>query len=225
MYGSYVFLLVYAFIALLHPSVAAKALIGLNPNLIANYTANPLKVCIHPTPPLVMCDPVREQNQYTGFGVELFRLVYGGELGLREGEQYNFNCTEFENLIPQLSTPNSYCDIGLGGLVVTPERQSMGIRNSYPYYRSSLAIVVQSEVVGTSGWVRCCCFSSFLFLLPTVYNFNASGMDQALCYLAMGGCNSDDCDFPVARVCYRVSRFETTCSHGGFAIWNRRGDV
>lgn len=124
--------------------------IGLDPSV--NYTANPLQVCIRDTPPWARCAENLNQSQWSGFDVQLFRVA-AQELNLKEGLEYNFKCVTLSDILEAIAIPDSECDVALGGLAVSPDRQAAGIRFSWPYLQSDLAIIVSASAVEENyGW-------------------------------------------------------------------------
>lgn len=101
--------------------------------------------------PLVSCDPNKTADTYTGHDVEMFRLL-AEKLGLAEGEDFYFNCTQFSNFKPDLTTDGGVCDAAMCGISVTNERKALGFKYVYPYYSTGLGILTKSGINYSSGW-------------------------------------------------------------------------
>lgn len=88
--------------------------------------------------------------------MELFREA-AKSLGLTEGTSYVWSCQpSFKGMIEDLKSPAGVgpCDAAIAGITITTARQESGIKFSYPYYSSSLRILVAAGTGSASGWGR-----------------------------------------------------------------------
>lgn len=72
--------------------------------------------------------------------------------------------SDYFAVLAAIEKPNSACDVALNGITITQSRIDAGIRFSYPYLPTSLAIVVPGYMDTTSGWDFFKPFSSSLWI-------------------------------------------------------------
>lgn len=120
---------------------------------VRNYIVEngPLQICIADWMPLVSCDPSQPTDTYSGHDVEMFRLA-ADKLGLKENQDYYYNCTSFGNFQPSLTTEGGTCDAAMCGISITRERQALGYKYAYPYYATGLGMLVKSGLNESTGW-------------------------------------------------------------------------
>lgn len=63
---------------------------------------------------MVSCDPADDPATYTGYVVELFRLV-AGELGWHEGDDWVMRCMRYGDMIADVRDPSGSCAIAAAG--------------------------------------------------------------------------------------------------------------
>ena len=68
------------------------------------------------------------------------------------GSGYNFRCVRFSDMILDLHTPGGNCSMAIAGITINIARQELGIKFSYPYYKSSLGIMVRASTETGNGW-------------------------------------------------------------------------
>ena len=54
-------------------------------------------------------------------------------------------CTAFSTLIADLQNATGVCSASASGITITTEREQLGIKFTYPYYKSSLGVLVQAR--------------------------------------------------------------------------------
>lgn len=120
---------------------------------VRNYIVDngPLQICIADWMPLVSCDPTQPTSSYSGHDVEMFRLA-AEKLGLKEDQDWYYNCTSFSNFQPSLTTEGGTCDAAMCGISITRERQALGYKYAYPYYATGLGVLVKSGLNESTGW-------------------------------------------------------------------------
>jgi ionotropic glutamate receptor len=58
----------------------------------------------------------------------------------------------FQQMINELEDKNGTCDVGLGSITITSDREDAGIEFTYPYMNTGLGILVSASGAPTSGW-------------------------------------------------------------------------
>jgi len=115
-------------------------------------TTTPVVVCAGADVPLVMCDKTEPASTFTGFAVELYRLA-AAKNNWVENVDYVFKCVlEVDIMIDELKFVNGTCDVGIGAIVITTEREDQGIQFTYPIYNTGLSILVKTEGRASGGW-------------------------------------------------------------------------
>lgn len=83
--------------------------------------------------PMVSCEPSEDPSTYTGYVIELFRLL-AHELGWREGADWVMRCMPFSDMLSNVLDPDGSCTIAAAGA----RAQGAGRRQAWP----SLLLVV-----------------------------------------------------------------------------------
>ena len=129
---------------------------------------------------MVECSAGEPASNYSGFDIGLWRAL-APHLLWPEGQDFSFKCMGFDAMIADLLSPAGACSggvararptrpqtppwlrqlvghpaapaVGTAGITISTEREQSGMRFSYPYYRSSLAVLVHAPVEeGAQGW-------------------------------------------------------------------------
>lgn len=99
----------------------------------------------------------------SGFSVELYRRA-AEENDLIENVDYVLKCTTFTTSVNELKSVNGTCDVGIGAITITSDRQDEGIQFAYPIYSTGLGIMVQGSNTPSGGWAWVQPFSYELWL-------------------------------------------------------------
>jgi Bacterial extracellular solute-binding proteins, family 3/Ligand-gated ion channel len=99
----------------------------------------------------------------SGFSVELFRLAAAQNNSI-ENTDYIFKCVPFTYMIDQLQLVNGTCDVGVGAITISLERQNEGIQFTYPTYSTGLSVLVKATDSRSGGWAWVSPFSLNLWL-------------------------------------------------------------
>ena len=97
------------------------------------------------------CEHGGDAHAFTGYEIEQVRLL-ADRVGWTPSE-YTFECfTAFKDIMDDLVTNNPKCDLAAAGITRSTERESRGIKFTYPTYRASLGIIVRASVRERSYW-------------------------------------------------------------------------
>ena len=99
---------------------------------------------------MVTCSNTTDPATWTGHDIELMRAVMEA-LGIEYGTGYVWRCLGFRDMLADIEAGVN-CSMAIAGITINIARQELGFKFSYPYYSSSLAIMVQSSVHHTQGW-------------------------------------------------------------------------
>jgi ABC-type amino acid transport substrate-binding protein len=58
----------------------------------------------------------------------------------------------FSTLVASLTQADSACTAAAAGITITTEREAQGVQFSYPYMKSALGVLVQSNPQSSTGW-------------------------------------------------------------------------
>ncbi|KAL4527734.1 hypothetical protein Ndes2526B_g08591 [Nannochloris sp. 'desiccata'] len=137
-----------------------------------NTTAASFTVCTLNRPPMSFCNVINPPEEYTGLSIETFRAA-GSLLGWNEGIEYQFECKTASTgeLMAELAAGIGPCDAAVASITISTERQEQGILFAYPYYQTSIGIMVKSDVAVASGWSFFEPFSTDLWIAIAVTMF------------------------------------------------------
>lgn len=91
---------------------------------------------------------------------------------MQENKQYKFVCVN--KTTPEVMTEltrskdNRTCDAAISAITISIERQQMGVKFAYPYYKSSVAILTQASEASQDGWAWTQPFSTDLWIALAV---------------------------------------------------------
>ncbi|PSC76640.1 glutamate receptor [Micractinium conductrix] len=109
---------------------------------------------------------------FSGHDVAVVRQA-AAVLGLVEEVDWEFRCDSFSTMVKSLTNGSGPCSAVAAGVTITTERESQGIKFSYPYYSSSLSTLVQATTSSGTGWgfIRPFSWTLWLALLITLLVF------------------------------------------------------
>lgn len=120
---------------------------------LAASPADCLAHCLEPRPPPSLrnsCSAQDDPTTYTGYQVELFRLV-ATELGWKEGRDWYFSCEDWTPMLEDLLSANGTCTMSAAG--VCRALRATGLAGPCLASASSCS----SAVMLGSGLVRTAC--------------------------------------------------------------------
>ncbi|KAL4856215.1 Glutamate receptor 3.6 [Chlorella vulgaris] len=128
------------------PQTAADNATAGQPKLvicIADWSPVPIAICTNATS--------TAPASFSGHDVEMIRIA-ADRLALIEGQDYDFKCVAFSTLVASLTQVDSVCTAAAAGITITTEREAQGVQFSYPYMKSALGVLVQSNPQSSTGW-------------------------------------------------------------------------
>jgi hypothetical protein len=75
-------------------------------------------------------------------------------VGWTEGVDYDFKCLNSSTtaVIEDMAGADPECDMAVASITITSQRQDLGIQFAFPYYSSSVSIMVKGDSSSSSGW-------------------------------------------------------------------------
>ncbi|WIA23669.1 hypothetical protein OEZ85_000370 [Tetradesmus obliquus] len=110
----------------------------------------PYNVCTSHWAPIVMCDGIDDSADYTGFQVALWREI-ARDLGWADSD-WSFSCVDWTAMIDDLVDPDGVCSFAAAGVEVSLTNILLGLKFSWPIYKSGFHVLIASAVEQGGTW-------------------------------------------------------------------------